>query len=76
MRCDGLVPPAVCCRRAQDMPKITLKWLREGSWAVQSKLHELFPASLHLKAPYDSEGLRIKGEYGMAADDEQPAAAQ
>ena len=57
------MPPAVCCRRAQDMPKITLKWLREGSWAVGSKLRDPFPATLHLKPPFDPEGNRIKGVY-------------
>ena len=45
------------------MPKITPKWLREGSWAVQSKLKEPMAASLHLKPPFDPDGKRMKGEY-------------
>ena len=46
------------------LPKITPKWLREGSWAVRSKLQEPLPATLHLKAPFDPEGKRYsKGEY-------------
>ena len=47
----------------EGVPKITPKWLREGSWAVQSKLKEPMTASLHLKPPFDPDGKRMKGEY-------------
>lgn len=47
----------------EDLPKITPKWLREGSWAVSSKLTSTLSASLHLKPPFDPEGKRIRGEY-------------
>ena len=51
-----------------DVPKITPKWLREGSWAVRSKRRAPLPATLHLKAPFDPEGKRIAGDYSEAED--------
>lgn len=42
--------------------KLTPKWLREGSWAISSKLKRTLPATLHLKPPFDPEGKRINGE--------------
>lgn len=51
-----------------EVPKITPKWLREGSWAVSSKLQRTMPATLHLKPPFDPEGKRIRGEYEIEAD--------
>ena len=47
----------------EDLDKITLKWLRAGTWAVGSKKQEPLPATLHLKPPFDPEGKRTKGEY-------------
>ena len=46
-----------------DLPKITPKWLREGSWSVRSLLRPPLTASLHLKAPFDPDGKRMRGEY-------------
>ena len=34
----------------EGVPKITPKWLREGSWAVQSKLKEPMTASLSISS--------------------------
>lgn len=48
----------------EGVPKITPKWLREGVWHVCSKLQEPMPATLHLKAPFDPDGKRMKGDYG------------
>lgn len=45
------------------VPKVTPKWLREGSWAVSSKLQKVVQATLHLKSPFDPEGKRMRGEY-------------
>lgn len=47
----------------EGLPKITPKWLKEGSWHVRSKLHEPMPATLHMKPPFDPSGKRINGEY-------------
>jgi len=47
----------------EGLDKITLQWLREGSWSVRSKRKEPLAAMLHLKAPFDPDGKRIKGEY-------------
>lgn len=46
-----------------DLPKITPKWLRAGSWAVGSKQQPPLPATLHLKPPFDPDSKRINGEY-------------
>lgn len=47
----------------EGIEKITPKWLREGSWGVRSKRQAPHAATLHLKAPFDPDGKRIKGEY-------------
>lgn len=53
-------------RCPDDLEKITPKWLREGTWAVRSKRQAPLAATLHLKAPFDPEGKRIKGDYSDA----------
>ena len=45
---------------------MTPKWLREGSRAVSSKVERTLPATLHLKPPFDPDGLRIQGRYAEA----------
>merc|ERR1712032_1041339 len=52
----------------KEVPKITPKWLREGSWTVSSKLQTTLSATLHLKPPFDPEGKRIRGEYEVEAN--------
>lgn len=47
----------------EELPKITLSWLREGAWAVGSKCNAVLPATLHLKPPFDPDGKRMRGEY-------------
>ena len=46
-----------------ELPKLTPAWLREGAWAVSSKRQAPLPATLHLKAPFDPDGKRIRGVY-------------
>ena len=46
-----------------EFPKLTLQWLRDGRWAVGSQLNAPLPATLHLKPPFDPDGLRIQGRY-------------
>ena len=57
----SIVTGYVAC--PEGLEKITPKWLREGSWSVRSKREAPLAATLHLKAPFDPEGKRIKGDY-------------
>jgi len=42
--------------------KITTPWLKEGSYEIESK-GVRYPATLHLKTPFDSSNSRIQGNY-------------
>lgn len=37
-------------------------YLKEGSYLLES-MGEVFPAEIHLKAPFDPKNLRVKGQY-------------
>lgn len=37
-------------------------YLKEGSYSLES-MGEVFPAEIHLKAPFDPKNLRVKGQY-------------
>ena len=45
-----------------DLAKITNKWLSAGEWAVRDR-GTAHAATLHLKAPFDPENKRVRGEY-------------
>ena len=45
-----------------DNEKVTNKWLSEGDYEIEA-LGVRYPATLHLKSPFDSKNLRIQGEY-------------
>lgn len=47
-------------------PKAFTEWLSAGSWAVGDR-GAMRPSTLHLKAPFDPNNLRIKGEYPSAS---------
>ncbi len=40
----------------------TADWIRSGSYELES-LGRRYPATAHLRAPFDPEGRRIRGEY-------------
>ena len=48
------------------LPKITNQWLREGEWGVGDK-GERIAAELCLKAPFDPENRRVRGDYDECA---------
>ena len=61
--------------KPEGLDKITLKWLRDGAWAVGSKKQAPLTATLHLKAPFDPEGKRMQGVYDAEEEEEYAAAA-
>eukprot|EP00658_Telonema_sp_P-2_P085287 TRINITY_DN9698_c0_g1_i3.p1 TRINITY_DN9698_c0_g1~~TRINITY_DN9698_c0_g1_i3.p1 ORF type:complete len:803 (+),score=208.91 TRINITY_DN9698_c0_g1_i3:64-2409(+) len=52
----------------QGVRKVTNKWLSTGSWQIGS-VGEKIDATLHLKAPFDPQNLRVKGEYENVVPD-------
>jgi len=42
--------------------KVTQAWLREGTYQIESR-GRLYPATLHLKTPFDAQNNRIQGNY-------------
>ncbi len=53
----------VSCESDASVAKITNKWLSAGTYEIGNK-GERLSAALHLKAPFDPENKRIRGEYG------------
>lgn len=41
---------------------INNNYLKSGSYSLES-MGQVFPANIHLKAPFDPKNLRVKGEY-------------
>ena len=41
---------------------VTTEFLKTGKYNIES-MGELFPAQLHIKAPFDSKNLRVQGIY-------------
>ena len=41
---------------------MTNNWLSAGNYEIEA-LGVRYPATLHLKSPFDSKNLRIQGEY-------------
>jgi hypothetical protein len=44
--------------------KVTNNWLSGGEYEIEA-LGVRYPATLHLKSPFDSKNLRIQGEYNL-----------
>ena len=45
--------------------KVTNKWLEEGTYELES-MGNRFPATLHLKSPFDPKNARVQGDYSGA----------
>ena len=48
--------------KGKEESKVTNKWLKAGVWEIGDR-GERFPASVHVKAPFDPSNSRIRGEY-------------
>ena len=42
--------------------KVTNDWLSEGEYEIEA-MGIRYPATLHLKSPFDAKNMRINGEY-------------
>ena len=49
--------------RGPEGGRITKKFLSSGTWQLEV-MGKRFPASLHLRPPFDPQNLRVKGIYG------------
>ena len=41
---------------------VTTEFLKSGQYSIES-MGQVFPAQLHMKAPFDAKNLRVKGIY-------------
>lgn len=58
--------------------EVTKKYLKEGNYEIEV-MGKKYKATLHLKSPFDPEGLRLLGNYGERGMDEnihEPHAGQ
>ncbi|XP_023344278.1 sarcosine dehydrogenase, mitochondrial isoform X2 [Eurytemora carolleeae] len=47
--------------------KITAAWLQDGEYQIESR-GAVYPATLHIKSPFDPKNSRIQGEYGNLSE--------
>lgn len=46
---------------------INNRYIQNGSYSLES-MGQVFPAQVHLKAPFDPKNLRVKGQYSYKSE--------